>query len=428
MDEIIPHNKSAEEAVVGSIIINPQSLEEVSSYINSKSFYVDRNRMIWEAIESISSRGDDIDFLTVSQELDKRGQLADIGGMSYITSIINNVPSSIHCLSYARIIEKEYIRRRLISSASEIARLAYSEEEPEDAVRKSETIVGGIYKDSISMSSRGFNSHAIDEEFRIAIRNPNISLKSHIPRLDESIGGFFPRTSTIIAGTPGVGKTSLCLQICKSVAFSGRKALFISLEMSRVSLWARMACPEAGLEWTRVRDGNISENDLVVLSEISRVLADKLGDDNFIIEDEVYNLSGIHKSVLSHKPELVVVDNMSEIIKTDSSISNVVWFGEVAGYLRHIARVAKIPIIVIHHLKRAEERQDKRPQLTDLKWSGDIERVADVVLMPHREDLYTGRQPGVYQVPCEIWIRKNREGEGSACVYLSYDLKQQWFS
>lgn len=269
----------------------------------------------------------------------------------------------------------------------------------------------------------------LDFEFRTAINEQKLSINTFIGQFDQVIGGLFPKELIVLAARPGMGKTSIVLQMARNIAVSGKRVLFFSLEMSRIGLWARMACPNAGLEWKNVRSGNVLPQQLANLEIESVDLAAKLGD-RLIIQDNAFTLEEIHQSAIRYKPDIVFVDQLPDIHWPDPAESEVRWYGLACKYLIHyIAKNLDVPVVLVHQLNReVEGRQDKRPSLSDLRFSGEVEQRADIVLMLYRDDYYTGRQQGVNSVVTELWIKKNRQGEMSSCVFLNYDLKKQWFT
>lgn len=246
--------------------------------------------------------------------------------------------------------------------------------------------------------------------------------------LDVDLGGLFGSELILVAARPGMGKTALMLQIAKNVALDSKKVLFSSLEMARLALWARMACGAAGYSWKDVRIGNVTDIGRAEIKKMSDSLVKKLGD-KFIIDDESRSVSAIHASALRIRPDLVIIDHLGEIEWHDPDASDVVWLGAAAKYLRtNIARRMGIPLVIIHQLNRDVEKRagDKRPKLADLRWSGELEQLADVVLMMYREDYYQA-QVTQSTVPTEVWTRKNRQGVMNSLTMMAYNLNTQNF-
>lgn len=275
---------------------------------------------------------------------------------------------------------------------------------------------------------RAYTANEIVDNFAHTMQSGMPTIMTRIADLDGITGGIFPQELTIIASRPGMGKTQLALQIAKNVALSGKKALFFSLEMSMVQIWARLACPLAGYEWRDVRSGNVPKEALQEIDKHSRKLAADLGD-NFLIQDDAFGIHDIHRVCVQHMPDLVVIDQLPDIAWHENE-PELVWLGKACKYMKqNMARGLNLGLIVIHQINRGTEgRDEKRPKLADLRASGEIEQRADTVLMLYRTDYYHGRDNGQTVVPMEVWMRKARMGEQDSLAILDYDLKRQWFT
>jgi replicative DNA helicase len=198
--------------------------------------------------------------------------------------------------------------------------------------------------------------------------------------------------------------------------------------MSAEQLWGRMACPAAGVEWRNVRAGRIDNAQFSNLEAQSISLSQSYGD-NLIIAENALTIFAIQRIAADTRPDIVIIDQLPEIIWHDPDEKEVSWYGKACRYFRNmIAKRLNVPVILIHQLNRAvEERQNKRPVLADLRWSGEIEQRADVVLMCYREDYYDDGSNPITRVPFELWTRKHRQGVKDSLVILEYDLKDQWF-
>lgn len=270
----------------------------------------------------------------------------------------------------------------------------------------------------------------VQEVINIVDQPGGKAVKTRIAELDSAIGAFFPDEFTILAARPGVGKTALCLQIARNVAVQKRKVLFLSLEMSRVQLWARMACGYADLDWKDVRAGNISQVNRDALKAALKELQDLYGD-YLIIEDESWGLYDLQQKAIKHNPDLVIIDHLGETARTPPDEKDIVWYPRAARFIRqYITRGLHVPTIVVHQMNRnADQRgsDEKRPELSDLRGSGELEQIADIVLMGYREDYYNSKMSHITTVPFELMIRKHRQGASASTILLSYDLKKQWF-
>ena len=289
------------------------------------------------------------------------------------------------------------------------------------------TLASDIGTSSPGYSTSSMSADQVGAEFSAMLTKGVAShVLTRLP-LDNDLGGLFGSEMIILAARPGMGKTALMLQIAKNVALDGHKVQFASLEMARLALWARMACGAAGYAWKDVRIGNITDVARADIRRHSDALMAKLGA-NFIIDDESRSVSAIHMSALHLNPDLLIVDHLGEIDWHNPDENEVVWLGSAVKYLRaNIARRMNIPVVVIHQLNRdVEKRTDKRPALSDLRWSGEIEQRADVVLMMYREDYYD-MNAAQSTVPTEVWTRKNRQGVMNSLTMMAYNMNTQHF-
>lgn len=347
--------------------------------------------------------------------------------MSKVMSAMAETVNTSFYTEYARAIAEDYFLLNVMEKLGTIATNASDHNVSGimaalDELR-STTIPGYHTGISAEIASQRFDS-LIDR----VIAGENLSVLSNIPGLDNEIGGFFRSELSVLAARPSVGKTALLLQIARNASLKGL-VLFFSLEMSAEQVWARMACPLAGYSWTDVRAGNVSKEGLARIKAASADLRYKYAN-NLIIIDSAFTVQDIHQISAQYRPVLVLIDQLGDIVWHNPSESQVVWYGLAVKHLRHyVARGLDVPVILNHHINRAvEAREDKKPQLSDLRWSGDIEQKADVVLLAYRRDMWDGRGAEQYDVPLEIKVAKNRQGEAGGTAVLNYNLKEQWFS
>lgn len=349
------------------------------------------------------------------------------GIMNKIISASQNTPNIHFYAEFARAIAEDYALGQIMEKLGTIARFCGERNMAE---------VNATLEDIRSTTMLGFNAGLTANEAGLLfeglvnelLEGRSLAVKTNIPELDNKLGGLFKGEFTTLAARPGVGKTALMLEIARNVSMHELVNLF-SLEMKAGQVWARMACPYAGCDWTDVRIGNVSKEQLRKLKIASEELRYKYGK-NLIIVDDVYTIEGIHQICSQYRPGLVLIDQLAEFLWHDPKESKVSWYGKVVKYLRHYVCLGlDVPLIMNHQLNRAVEGlDDKRPQLAHLRDSGEVEQRSDNVLLMYRQDLYDGRGPEQWDVPVEIKIAKNRQGESGGVAVLNYNLKEQWFS
>ena len=250
-------------------------------------------------------------------------------------------------------------------------------------------------------------------------------IETGIPPLDVMIGGLERQTEVVLSARPSMGKTALGLQIARNVAASGKKVIFFSLEMSAVSLWARVACPLASVSWRDVLANKLSLERQKYLKEKSQEMVDRLRN-NLVIVDTRQTTESIWRMVSQAHPDLVVVDHLRFVKDTGENENK--RQGKICETLHDLAKAYDLAVLLLVQLNRGVEGQsDKRPQLKDLRDSGEIEETADSVLMIYRESYYNtlGNQPA--NDPTEIWIRKFRNGPAGGMVNLLFNKQAEWF-
>ena len=415
--QIVPHSKEAEEALLGGCLINPSAIEGIM--LDPDEFYIIRNGWIWEAFLALRTQGLPIDLVTVTEELEKVGHLAEIGGSAYLTKIINNVPSSLHVEAYAKSVKETAVRRKMILEANGLVKSAYDETKPvEESIQEHVENVG-----ELRLGTTGKMKSVVDVhlDFATNVFDEGIALPYNIGNMDAVMGGKERGTLIVVAARPGMGKSTFALQSACNDARNGYKAGIFELEMTAEGLWQRRVCPRVGISWRDVRAGEIIDEQKQALVDASIDLSIDYKT-LFIDDTPALTSDDIYLKALENELDIVYIDHLW--LMGDPGDSEVKRLGDIAMRLKNMAKKLKIPVVVLSQLNRnLERRKDKRPQLADLRESGKIEEAADDVLMMYRDDYYTNSGDDT----TEIWVRKFRNGDGSAMIKLKFDSEQQWF-
>lgn len=414
--QIIPHSREAEEAVIGSVLINPEAYYDVASFLRADDFYIHRHRWIWETFSRLHERRVPIDFLTVSQELDQQGQLAEVGGPAYLTALVNNVPTSLHAEAYGHLVEETAIRRRMLTAANDIAKLAYQQEfSVESVLDEAEKAVFGVSERRTTRDLRSIRdvlSEYYDRIDQLAGRDlESMGVPTGFMDLDRLLGGLQPSDLLIVAGRPGSGKTAFMLSAAKNAAQKFKKHVAVfSLEMSSEQLVQRMIAQETGIDSQRLRTGKLNEEEWPLFTHAIEVLGDTV-----IFLDDTPALTPLQLRTkcrrlhLEFQLDLILVDYlqlMSSGVRSENRVQEVSY---ISRNLKVLARELNVPVLAAAQLSRAvEQRTDKEPVLSDLRESGSLEQDADIVMFIHRPELY--EKDTLKQNIAQIKVAKHRNG------------------
>ena len=389
-----PYSREAEEAVLGSVLINPDSYFEISEVINPDDFYVVRNQWIWNSYIRLHERRIPIDILTVSEDLQEQGQLGEIGGQAYLLALVNQTPTSMHGSAYAQIVEQTSIRRRMLASANELAKLAY------DQGKEVKTILDEAEKSVFGLSARRVRhdlesigtvvSDYYDHVDELSKRDEEISgVPTGLTDLDIQLGGMQKSDLLIIAGRPGSGKTGFLLSVAKNAAQKHKKnvAMF-SLEMSNQQLVQRLIAQETGIDTHRLRTGRLLDEEWDVFTKAIDVLAaTHIWLDDTPAITPLAMRTKCRRLHMEHGLDLILVDYL-QLMGSDSRTENRVQeVSYISRSLKVLARELNVPVLAAAQLSRAvEQREGKRPVLSDLRESGSLEQDSDIVMFIHRPD------------------------------------------
>jgi replicative DNA helicase len=430
-DKLQPHNVEAEEAVLGSLLIDPDAIIRVATFLEPADFYVERHNWIYETIRDLHERREPADMVTLTDELERRGLLSEIGGPAYLTGLINATPTSIHVEYYARIIERTAVLRRLIEAAGQIARLAYQDtEEVGEVVDRAEELIFGVTSRRADHDLRHIRQ-ALDKyfdriEYLYQHRGEVVGVPTGLSDLDKLLGGLQRSDMIVVAGRPGMGKTSLGLSIALQAArrIQKRVAIF-SLEMSDEQLVQRLVSAETGIDSQRLRLGDIKEDEWPTFIQATNLLAS-----TSVFIDDTPAISALElrskarRLHAEHGLDLLIVDYL-QLMRGDSRSENRQQeISYISRSIKALARELNIPVLALSQLSRqVESRHDKRPLLSDLRESGSIEQDADVVLFIYRDDVYNPDTE--FPNLAEIIVSKHRSGPtGIFSVYFKKHLAQ----
>jgi len=430
-DKLQPHNIEAEEAVLGSLLIDPDAIIQVSTFLKPNDFYVQRHGWVFEAVLNLHERRQPADLITLSDELARREQLNDIGGPAYLTSLINATPTSIHIEYYARIVERTAVLRRLIEAAGQIAQLAYQDtEDANEVVDRAEEIIFGISERRVDRDLRPIRqvleSYYDRIEYLQEHQGEIIGIPTGLTDLDKLLGGLQRSDMIVMAGRPGMGKTSLALSIALQAArrWQKRVALF-SLEMSDEQLVQRLVSAETGIDSQRLRLGNIKPDEWTTFYQAIRLLSETMV---FIDDTPAISVLELRTKArrlhAEHGLDLIIVDYLQLMRGGTRNENRQQEISFISRSIKGLARELNVPILALSQLSRqVESRHDKRPMLSDLRESGSIEQDADVVLFIYRDDVYNpdSEFPNI----AEIIVGKHRSGPtGIFSVYFKKHLAQ----
>lgn len=412
-----PQNTEAESSLIGSLLIDKDAIIKVADIVGADDFYVAKNAHIFEAILSLFEKREPIDVVTLAENLSKSNNLESIGGASYLTELVNSVPSSAHVAQYAHIVADKATLRRLIGAASSINKMAYTENNPLDSVLdEAEQALFSVSQKHLKQNFTPINDILTQSFERLDGLHKDKNTLRGIPtgykELDGLLAGLQNSDLIILAARPSMGKTSLALNIAQHVAVSeGIPVGIFSLEMSKEQLIDRMLSSEAGIDSWKLRTGNLEDNDFEKINKAMGTLSEA---PIFIDDSAMANVMEMRTKARRLQSEndlgLLVIDYLQLMSGRNPNGENRVQeISEISRGLKGLARELNVPVIALSQLSRSVEmRNPKIPQLSDLRESGSIEQDADVVMFIYREDYY--EKDSERKNMADILIRKHRNG------------------
>lgn len=433
--KIPPQNTEAEQALLGSIMIKSDMLNEVSDFITDGTFYSDKHKNIWKVIIDLHQKGEPIDLLSLSNKLSEIGRLENIGGSAYLADLLEKVPSASNAKHYAEIVQKKSMMRRLIEAADFIGSLGYDEagelEEILDTAEKRLFDITNYSGSNKFIELKDTLSEAWERLDRLhKTKNELRGVPTGFRDLDNKLSGLQKSDLIILAARPSMGKTSLALDIARQAAVNHNIPVGIfSLEMSSQQLVDRMLAAESRIDAWKLRTGkNLHiENDFVKI----RDAMDKLAKAPIFIDDtpgnNILKMRSVARRLMAERPlGLIIVDYLQLMVPVQSKNNDnlVQQVTEISRSLKNLARELDVPVLALSQLSRAVESRGGKPRLSDLRDSGSIEQDADVVMFIHREKDESGEQARARDA--EVLIEKHRNGPTGA-IKLFFDSDKSTF-
>lgn len=413
---ILPHNLEAEKCVLGAILIDNEAFDRAAESLDSRDFFRDAHRRVFDKMVLLSERREVIDLVTLNNELERSGELQEVGGAAYIAALVDGVPRATNVEHYAKIVKEKSTLRDLINVGNKILHSAYDAEEDADLLLDgAEQAIFNIADDRIrsgfvplrELVNEGFSTIERLQEHKESITG----VPSGFTDLDQLTSGFQPSDLVIIAARPSMGKTSLVLNIAQYVGVkTGKTVGVFSLEMSKEQLFLRMLTTEARIDAHKFRGGFLSESDYERLSHSLGVLAEaKVFIDDTAAIGVLEMRAKARRLMAEHGLDLLVVDYIQLMQGRGRFENRTQELASISRSLKGLAKELNVPILMLSQLSRApESRSDHRPQLSDLRESGALEQDADVVIFIFREDQY-GATPENENL-AELIIGKQRNG------------------
>ena len=425
-DKLFPHDISAEDSVIGSLLLDGLSFTKIASFLEPEHFYLEPNRIIFEIARDLFNRQEPINQISIAHELETQEKLEDVGGRAYLAKVVDVVPTSIHIKHYANLVRRTATMRTLINAAENISEIGFDNDpDIENALSKAEDIIYSIRNDQPSrdfVPLRETLTPYLETSSSDLADDENRPISSGFKLLDDLLGGLQRSDMLVLAARPSVGKSMFALNLAINAAMNDQKVAIYSLEMGREQIATRMLATQARVNMHSLRMMRLSssqENRLV--DAIGR-----LSDLSIFIDDSpvqgVAEMRGKARRLqLEYGLDFIIVDYMQLISNNKGSreTNRAQEVSEISRQIKAMARDLRVPVIAISQLSRAiEHRQSHRPLLSDLRESGSIEQDADVVMFIHREEKFTTKEDWIKNNPgvpypegqAEIIVAKHRNG------------------
>ena len=431
----LPHNLEAERSVLGAILIDNEAMNTAAAMIDAKAFFRDAHRRIFDRMLDLSERSQPIDLVTLKEELERAGDLEEVGGPAYIASLVDGVPRSTNVEYYAQIVKEKATLRNLIFSANKILGNAYEADQESDIVLdEAESAIFAVADDRLKAGFVQMRDLVKESFPKIEQLFEQKRLITGVPTgfvdLDEMTRGLQGGDLIIVAARPSMGKTSLVLNIAQYVATQPEHAVgFFSLEMSKESLFLRLLTAEAQVDGHRLLSGAIGGKDYGRISHALETLSSMK-----LFIDDTANVGVLEMRAKSrrlqseHGLSLLIVDYIQLMSGRGRFENRTLELAAISRSLKGLAKELNVPIVVLSQLSRApESRSDHRPQLSDLRESGALEQDADVVVLIYRDDVYNKDPNSPDAGTAELILAKQRNGP-TGTVRLAFLREQTRFA
>ncbi len=435
----LPMSLEAEEAVLGAILLEPKAYLSIASFLSGEDFFLKRHEFIWTAFSRLQERNDAIDYVTLSQELEAMGLLDEIGGQAYLTSLVNNTPTAVHAEVYGEMVSRTSTRRKMLKAADEIRLTALDEDLPIDKVISDAeealfAVSDGQLKREFVPIWDAVSDYYDEIEKLLELGSGTVGIPTGFKALDGLLSGFQKSDLVVFAGRPGMGKTSWILTVALNAARLGTRVAIFTMEMGVEQMVQRLLSMETGIRITQLRTADISSREQTRLTEaIGRISSLPLFIDDTPSITPTEMRTKCRRLQHEYGLDIVMVDYM-QLMSAGKAYENnrVQEISYISRSLKELARELNVCVLSTAQLSRAvEQRQDKRPQLSDLRESGTIEQDADAVMFLYRDEVYN---PDTTEFPnqADVMLSKHRHGPtGTVQLYFekSYtkftDLKLQ---
>lgn len=395
--KIPPQNIDAEMSLLGAVLIDEETLADITEHVKVIDFYDKRHGIIYDAMMRLYEKNKPVDLLTLTDELKRKKEIDTIGGSAYLTELTNYVPTAAHAESYAEIVAQKAIRRRLIKASGEISELGYDEETTtQELLQQAEAELFSVSDQSLKQDLTSLESILTDSFDRLEelhrTKGSLRGIRTGYRDLDAMTAGLQRSDLIILAARPSMGKTTLVTNLAYNIATIAKQpVLFFSLEMSKEQLVDRMLADASGVDSWNIRTGNLSDDDFSKLSEAMGEMSEAP-----IFIDDTPGLSVLEMRTKARRAAhdqplgLIIVDYLQLMQGSGRSDGNRVQeVSEISRGLKLIARELNVPVIALSQLSRSvESRSPQIPQLADLRESGSIEQDADIVMFIYREAYY----------------------------------------
>ncbi|MGI6629665.1 MAG: replicative DNA helicase [Bacillota bacterium] len=413
-DRVPPQNIDAEQALLGALILDREAIFSVMEHVGTGDFYKEAHRIIYDCLLSLNNRNEPVDLVTLVEELRRRNDLDKVGGISYVASLANVVPTAANAVYYAKIVAEKALLRSLISISTKIAQHGYEQNmEPWELIDEAEKMIFSVTQRKARDGFTLIKDVVVDtfEQIGQIKAQDGVTGLPTFKNLDYYLSGLQKSDLIIVAARPAMGKTSFCLNIAQNLGVKhGKTVAIFSLEMSKEQLVQRMLCAEARVDQSKVRTGYVNEDEWRRLSMALAPLAEA----KIYLDDTpgitVMEMRAKARRLKAEKGlDLIVIDYIQLMQGTRRSENRQQEISEISRSLKALARELEVPVLALSQLSRAvEQSTDKRPNLSHLRESGALEQDADVVIFIHRPEYYDPdtEQKGI----AEIIVAKHRNG------------------